>query len=261
MQKLRTNAVVEADAARHVLDVGAHLLAQIGNLVDEGNLGGEKGVCRVLDQLGRSPRCIQHRCSIEVKRPVELSHYFFGAAMLGSHHNPVRMLEVADCRTFAKKLGIGHNSKIGSRIDLVDDAFDLVAGANRDRRFGNHNGKTGQRGCDLTGRSVDEVEISVTIATTRGRAHGDEYCLGRPYRLGEVGRKVEPAVAQVCGDDFPKSRLIDRHDTGFERVDLVGVLVDASHVMAKIGKAGPGYQAHIARPDYGNAHGNTPSAW
>ena len=51
MQKLRSDAVVEPDAARDFLHVGAKLLGQVSNLVDECNLGGEKSVRRILDQL------------------------------------------------------------------------------------------------------------------------------------------------------------------------------------------------------------------
>ena len=34
MEKLAANAVIKPDAARHFLHIGAHLFAQIGNLVD-----------------------------------------------------------------------------------------------------------------------------------------------------------------------------------------------------------------------------------
>src|SRR5262249_48537961 len=39
MQELGADAVVEADAARDLLHIGAHLLAQVCDLVDEGDLG------------------------------------------------------------------------------------------------------------------------------------------------------------------------------------------------------------------------------
>ena len=55
MQEFRADAVVEPDAARDVLDVGADLLAEIGDLVDEGDLGGEEGVGGIFDQLGGAP--------------------------------------------------------------------------------------------------------------------------------------------------------------------------------------------------------------
>ena len=53
MQELPADAAVEADAAGDVLHVGADRLAEIGHLVDEGDLGREEGVGGVLDQLGR----------------------------------------------------------------------------------------------------------------------------------------------------------------------------------------------------------------
>src|SRR5262249_48503828 len=52
MQKLAADATVEPDAAGDVLDIAAHPFAQIGDLVDKGDLGGEKGVGRVFDQFG-----------------------------------------------------------------------------------------------------------------------------------------------------------------------------------------------------------------
>ena len=56
VQELRADAVVEADAARDVLHVGADLLAEVGDLVDEGDLRREKGVGGVFDQLGGAAR-------------------------------------------------------------------------------------------------------------------------------------------------------------------------------------------------------------
>ena len=55
VQEFRADAVVQADAARDVLDVGADLLAEIGDLVDEGDLGREKGVGRIFDQFRSAP--------------------------------------------------------------------------------------------------------------------------------------------------------------------------------------------------------------
>ena len=52
MQEFAADAAVQADAARDILDVGADLLAEIGHLVDEGDLGGEKGVGGIFDQFG-----------------------------------------------------------------------------------------------------------------------------------------------------------------------------------------------------------------
>ena len=51
MQELAADAAVQADAARHILHIAADLLAQARHLVDEGDLGGEKGIGGIFDQL------------------------------------------------------------------------------------------------------------------------------------------------------------------------------------------------------------------
>ena len=56
MQELGADAVVEADAAGDLLHVGADALAQIRDLVDEGDLDRQEGVGGVFDQLGGAPR-------------------------------------------------------------------------------------------------------------------------------------------------------------------------------------------------------------
>ena len=80
MQELRADAVVEADAARDLLHVGADLLAQIRDLVDEGDLDRQEGVGRIFDQLGRAPRGEQQRRLVEVERPVDLGHHLARAS-------------------------------------------------------------------------------------------------------------------------------------------------------------------------------------
>ena len=71
MQELAADAAVEPDAARHVVHVGADLLAQIGDLVDEGDLGREEGVAGVLGDLGRLDVGEHHRRLDQVERPVD----------------------------------------------------------------------------------------------------------------------------------------------------------------------------------------------
>ena len=79
MQEFRPDAIVHADAARQILDIGAGFLAQIGHFVDEGDLGREKGVGGVFDQFRRAPVDEIERRLIQVQRPVDFGHHFAGA--------------------------------------------------------------------------------------------------------------------------------------------------------------------------------------
>src|ERR1019366_7130991 len=75
VQEFCADAVVEPDAARDLLHVGADFFRQIGDLVDEGDLGGEEGVGGVFDQLGGAPVGEQDRRAVEVERAIELGHH------------------------------------------------------------------------------------------------------------------------------------------------------------------------------------------
>src|SRR5205814_7817371 len=53
-EELEADASVVAHAEDDLTDIGTHRLTDVGDGVDEGDLGGEEGVRRVLDGLGRS---------------------------------------------------------------------------------------------------------------------------------------------------------------------------------------------------------------
>ena len=61
MQELRPDAVIEPDTARHLLHIGADALAQIGDFVDERDLGGEECIGCLFDEFGRAPLREQDR--------------------------------------------------------------------------------------------------------------------------------------------------------------------------------------------------------
>ena len=91
---------------RHFLHIGANLLRQIGDLVDEGDLGREERIGRIFRQFGSAAIGKKYRRRIEMKRPVDFGHDAPGARIVRSDHDPVRMLEIPDRGTLAQKFGI-----------------------------------------------------------------------------------------------------------------------------------------------------------
>ena len=71
-EELEADALVVADAAADVVDVGAELLAQVGHLVDEADLGRQHGVGDVLGHLGTFGRHDQERPFGAQERAVQL---------------------------------------------------------------------------------------------------------------------------------------------------------------------------------------------
>ena len=66
-----------------------------------------------------------------------------GAFIRGADHNAVRVLEVADRRTFAQEFRIGSHGDVGPGVGFTNQPLDFVAGADRHGRFGDDHGKAG----------------------------------------------------------------------------------------------------------------------
>jgi hypothetical protein len=64
MQELLADAIVEANAAGDFLHIGADLLGKIGDLVDESDLGREKGIRRIFGQLRRAAIGVKVGCAL-----------------------------------------------------------------------------------------------------------------------------------------------------------------------------------------------------
>ena len=145
MQELAADAAVEADAARHVLHVGADLLAQIGDLVDEGDLGGEEAVGRVFGQLGGLERGEEDRRLDQVERAVELAHARRGRARLSA---PITTrsgrMKSSIAEPSRRNSGLEATSNWPSGRRLAQDLGDLAAGADRHGRFGDDHGIAGR---------------------------------------------------------------------------------------------------------------------
>ena len=101
MRDLRTDAVVERDAARDLQHVGADLLRQIGDLVDEGDLGGEENIGGIFGQFGGAPVGEQMRRPVEIERSVKLAHRKDPTGTRGSQSWPTALPKgIRLCRLF-----------------------------------------------------------------------------------------------------------------------------------------------------------------
>ena len=112
MQELRADAPVEPHALGHVVDVGAHQLAEPRDLVDERDLDREKPVGRVLDELRRGDVGDEKRRLDQVERPVDLLEHLDGAGVAGADDDAVRPQEVGHGRALAEKLRIRDDREV-----------------------------------------------------------------------------------------------------------------------------------------------------
>jgi hypothetical protein len=198
MQELVADALVHADALGDLLHVGADLLAEVGDLVDEGDLHGEEGVGGVFDQLGGAAFAEIERRLVEIERAVDLAHDLDGARLLGAEHDAVGALEVGDGGAFAQEFRVGDDRDVLVRELVAEDALDLVAGADGNRRFGDDDGEAGRQRGDFTRGGIDIGEVGMAVAAARRRADGDEDDVGGGDRGGEILGEIQASGARFC---------------------------------------------------------------
>ena len=174
MQEFRSDAAIQPNSARHILHIGADNFAQIRHFIDESDLGGEKRVGRIFDQLGGFARREQHRRLIEVKRTVQLAQHRSWPVGCDPAHDAIGAEKIFDRRAFAKEFGIGTDVEIRIRPKLKDSVFDLLPRADRNRRFGDDHRVAVNRGGDFVGCSKDIGQIRMAVAAPRRCADRNE---------------------------------------------------------------------------------------
>jgi hypothetical protein len=121
-----------------------------------------------------------------------------------------------------------------------DDPLDLVAGADRHGRLGDDDGEAlDQLAAMVARRLIDIGEVGMAVATARRRADRDEDDLGAATAsASSVVKESRPArtlLATSASRPGSKIGISPRLSAAI----LLGVLVDAGHLMAEIGKQAP----------------------
>ena len=98
----------------------------------------------------------------------------------------------------------------------------------------------------------------MAVAAPRRGADRDEHSVGFRDRRGQVGGEIKPLGLDVRRHQLIEPGFENRDFASAQRFDLAGILVHAGDLVAEIGKAGPGYQPHIARANHGDSHENNP---
>ena len=141
---------------------------------------------------------------------------------------------------------------------LGDDALDLVACADRNRRLNHDNGEILDDLADRASRVVNEMHVGRADLRQRRRADGDEDRLRPAPGLFQAGRERQPARGLIGEHQLAQARLVDRNATLSQTCDFALVDLDADDLVAKIGQTGPGNKADITRTNHHNAHRMNP---
>ena len=91
---------------RDFLHVRAEFFAQIGDFIDEGDLGSEECIGRVLDEFSGPAAGVKDRSLVQVERAVNFSQNSFRAFVVGPDDDSIGVLEIMDRGTFPQKFRI-----------------------------------------------------------------------------------------------------------------------------------------------------------
>jgi hypothetical protein len=157
VEEARADALVEADRAGDLGDVGAHALGEAGELVDEADLGGQERVGGVLGELGaggaggdeagqrvalRARRGRRRLEGLLQDRGVQLAQHGDRLGLVGADHDAVRVEAVVDGAALGEELGVAGHPHGGRDAALherpLDDAAHVLAAADRDRALVDH---------------------------------------------------------------------------------------------------------------------------
>ncbi len=198
--------LVVAHAEHDVAHVGADGFAQVGDGVDERDLGGEERVGGVLDGLGR--------CRVgDDDRRLDLAEQRGDAdgrsLVLGADHDAIGVEAVVDGRALAEELGVGHDGHVATGKRPLDDE----GRANRHRRLVDDDRLRSEHRAKVAGRVFDVAEVGRAILTLGGgHAQEDELGVGLGHRRRLAEHEGETASVDARLHQLLQAVLQNRHD-------------------------------------------------
>ena len=235
---VRADTPVEAHAAGDVLDVGADQLADVGDLVDEADAGGQVGIGRELDHLGRGDVGAD---DLGIETVVKRHDRVAVLLVERPDHHPIGLHEVAHGRALGQEL----------RARGVADAFEapgvergahLLPRPDRDGAL-HHQHRRADVGRQIFDHRPHRREVGVSRRCRRG-ADAHEQELAAVDSL--LHRQREAQAPAVRGDQLPETGLVERDAAGGELLDPLGRDVPDHHRVAELGQARAADEAGVA---------------
>ena len=238
-QKRLSDAGIASDPLPHEIDICAQLVAQIGDLVHEGDPRSEHPVRRVLSHLGRGDVHQQDRLPGADKGSVELGHHSPCVGRLDAQDHAVGSHEVFDRCSFFQELRVAADMK--RKLGFARDSLgDPGRAADRDGRFSDDHSLPRHVPADECRHFEDVLQICGSIFARRC-ANRDDHDFCRRNRVRQVGGEREPALFLISLDQRIQPGLINRHVTLLQSRDLLAIDVDAADSVAGFSETGADY--------------------
>jgi hypothetical protein len=200
----------------------------------------------------------QHAVLGAVEGRIQGAHQQGRLLVVGADDDAVRLHEVLDRRTFLQELGvgddgIGHVPQAALDEFFLDGRAHLVGRANRHRALVDDDLVVRHALADRAGGRDDVLQVGRAVLVGR-RADTDEEQRAVLHGQVDVRRELQATGSDVAAHDLQQARLVDGDLAVVEDADLLGVHVQADHMVAHLGQTGAGDQADVAGADGGDFH-------
>ena len=260
IQEVVADAWVAAHALAHVLDVGAELLGQVGQLVHETDARGQHGVGGVFGELGTAHVHDEKAVVVALKGCIQGAHIPGRALVLAAQDDASGAHEVLDGGTFLQELRVRDHAEGGVHAALAqllgNRRLDLVGGSHRHRAFVHHHLVVGHVAANGARRAQHVLQVGGAVLAL-WRAHGDELDGAKAGGLRDVGGELQATGLHIALHHVLQTGFVDGDFARLQGIYLLHVGVVANDVVADFGQAGAGHQPDIAGANHGNLHSNS----
>ena len=272
VQEHRIDPEVQPDPLHNLVHVNIELLADPGELVGEGDLGGKQGVRRIFDKLGSLDLDMENGdrfIGIGLVVPVDVVDDLSGLFIVLTDDDTVRIQAVMHRLPLSQELRVHDQSEINSRllagILLNDGEHQILRSPGYHRALGGHHmisilvpdGKT-----YLLGDHLNCTQVRRAIREGRG-PHTDEGDVRLPDGLDVVQGRTEHPPVHLGPHELLQPGLIERRLPVVQPLDLRGCRSGHNGPETVPGIAHRACKANIAHSQYRNPdvfHGITEGA-
>ena len=258
IQKLVADSLVGAHAFAHRIDVGAIPLAEVGNLVDEGDLAGQHCVAGILDHLSASDIQDENRVSLPHEGVIQSPHDFPSLGIIHAAHNAIGFHEIHNRITFLQELWIVCDLKWNFRLRTNCIAHFMT----RSNWHGalDHDGlhrrlriQSFQFNSDVI-RNLEHIFQICTSIISAWRSNADENDCRIAICHVSICCERKSSRMRIALNHFGQTRFIDWTFAFSQSRNLCFIDIQASHMISHVCKASTCDKSDISSSNHRDVH-------
>ena len=249
IEEFVADARVRSDPLPNHIDVGSDLVAEIRDVVHEGDSRRQHRIGCIFGHLGR--RNIHEIDSeiVDQKGSVQSRQEPLRTLRLRTDDDPVGRHEILDRRSLFQEFGVRRHLEGDLHAPpiqlLLNDGLHLLRRSYGNGRLGDQNRVFIDVAPERAGHFQHITQVSRSVFVGR-RTDGREDDLHLIQTTAQIRGEMQASRFDVAPNQIVEPRFVDRNLARQQTPDLLLVDIDAGHIDAHFGKAGARHQSDVA---------------